>query len=104
MHADWRARRAAPPCYERPMDLASAAMKTTIRSTQGSARAFLGAVLLGGSLFALAGCGVGTYHIPNVAPVVKQPPKTNSLLDDTSTDEPKPEEKSDSSGDKKPAL
>jgi hypothetical protein len=92
MHADWRARLAAPPCYERPMDLASAAMKT-----------ILGAALLGGSLFALGGCGVGTYHIPNVAPVVKQPPKTNSLLDDTSTDEPKPEEKSDSSGDKKPA-
>jgi hypothetical protein len=67
---------------------------TTLRSTQGSARAFLGAALLGGSLFALGGCGVGEYHIPAVAPVVKQPPdKGNSLLDDEPAEEKKPEEK-----------
>jgi hypothetical protein len=66
------------------MDLASAAMKT---------RACLGAVLLGGSLLALGGCGVGEYHIPAVAPVVKQPPdKSNSLLDDEPAEEKKPEE------------
>jgi hypothetical protein len=70
------------------MDLASAAMKT---------RACLGAVLLGGSLLALGGCGVGEYHIPAVAPVVKQPPdKSNSLLDDEpAAEEKKPEEKSE---------
>jgi hypothetical protein len=86
------------------MDLASAAMKTTtLRSTQGSARAFLGAALIGGSLLTLGGCGVGEYHIPAVAPVVKQPPeKGNSLLDDEpAPEEKKPEEKPEASPDDK---
>lgn len=88
MHSDWRARLAAPSCYERPKDLASAAMKTAMV-----------AMLVGGSLFALGGCGVGTYHIPNVAPVVKQPPEAGggSLLDDEPTETKKPEEKSEGS-------
>ena len=70
-----------PPCYRLRLDLASAAMKTT--------HAFLCALLLGGSLFALEGCGSGTYRIPNVPPVVKQKPEEDILGDvDTSSSEP----------------
>ena len=47
-------------------------MKTT--------RWILGASLLG-SLWAIEGCGVGTYQIPNVEPVVKPKPE-DDLLDD----------------------
>jgi hypothetical protein len=53
------------------MDLACAAMKTS--------HAFLCALVLGGTLFALEGCGQGTYRIPNVAPVVKQKPEEDIL-------------------------
>jgi microcystin-dependent protein len=48
-------------------------MKTT--------RWILGAALLG-SLWALGGCGVGTYQIPNVEPVVKPKPDDDDLLND----------------------
>lgn len=93
MRAEWRAWPSAPSCDRPPMDLASAAMKTMLRSARrGTTHACL-AVLVGGSLISLAGCGVGTYHIPNVPPVVKQPPdKSNSLLDDEPAEEKKSED------------
>jgi hypothetical protein len=44
-----------------------------------TSRSVLGALLLGG-LF-LGGCGVGTYNIPNVEPVVKPKPEDDLLAD-----------------------
>jgi len=77
------------------LDLASAAMKTS--------HAFLYALMLGGTLFALEGCGQGTYRIPNVAPVVKQKPEEDILGGDDSKSEAPKTESSDSGdgGDKK---
>jgi hypothetical protein len=66
------------------MDLASAAMKT---------HGFLGRALLGGGLvLVLQGCGAGTYKIPDVAPVVKQKPEEDILGGDDApaTEAPKP--------------
>jgi hypothetical protein len=53
-------------------------MKTT--------RWLVGALLVGG-LSAVAGCGgSGTYQIPNVAPVVKQKPADQDLLEELGGD------------------